>query len=403
MCGVRYDEGGSMALAHDRSNLLSDELRDLQALARDFVRKELLPLEREAEGQGGLSPERRAEVRAQVRDVGLWCPGAPEELGGGGLGMLGLAVLYEEFGHVVSSLGGPSRIVGDDPSVPLAAVATEEQRERILRPIFTGERESAVAMTEPDAGSDLRRLRTTAVRDAAGDWVINGTKRWISGAACADYVLTYARTTGEDGVPGLTLFAVEAGTEGFAVGANEEVAGRRGITENELTYVDCVVPEANVIGGVGNGLEMAGLLITHVRMSVAAHSVGTIARLLRMATEYSKSRHTFGEPLAERQAIQWKLAGMAMAEATNRAYVRRCAELIDAGMHPVVDVAMAKLGATRAAFAAADETMQIFGGLGYSSEMPVEAIWRDTRLYRIIDGADEILTRMIARDVLSGR
>jgi len=283
----------------------------------------------------------------------------------------------------------------------IARFGTDEQKEKYLRKLVTGEYIGAFALTEPEAGSDAAALRTTAVRD--GDYyVINGTKHFITNGAFADVIVLFAMTDKTKRHRGITAFLVEKGTPGFTVGKEENKMGIRGTNTNELIFEDCRVPVANRLGEEGMGFKIAMIALDAGRIGVGAQAVGIAQAAFDAALEYAKTREQFGGPIAQLQAIQWMLADMATRIEAARLLVYKAALKKDSGERYTKEAAMAKLFASETAAFVVDCAVQIHGGYGYMKEYPVERYYRDARITRIYEGTSEIQRLVIANQLLRG-
>ncbi|MHA6805105.1 acyl-CoA dehydrogenase family protein [Salinifilum ghardaiensis] len=378
---------------------LSDTERDVRDWVRQFVQRELMPLEqqvlhRERAGERGLTEQEQADLRNKAREAGFWGVQTPEEYGGMGLPAVLTALIQIELGRTFV----PFQFGGDADNILYRG--NEEQQRRYLLPTIEGTRKSCFAITEPGAGSDAKNIRTTA-RKEGGEWVINGEKTFITGGIDADFAMVFAvtdKSKGADG--GVTCFLVDRD-----MGWTSEPIDIMGEWERQpasLVFDEVRVPEENVLGEVGQGFQLAMQWIGRGRYMLPAHALGACERLVGMATEYANNRQTFGAPIADRQAIQWMIADSAVEIEALRWLVLQAAWQVDQGMDSRHAQSMAKLyGGTRAN-EIVDRVMQIHGGMGYTRELPVERWFRDLRLLRIFEGTDEIQRRTIARNILKG-
>ncbi|SHF28489.1 acyl-CoA dehydrogenase family protein [Streptoalloteichus hindustanus] len=376
---------------------LTDTERDVRDWVRTFVRRELLPLEpevlrRERRGEPGLPPEELRQLREIARAAGFWGVQTPREYGGMGLGAVLTALVEVELGRtfVPFSFGGSADNIlysGD-----------EEQKRRYLLPTIAGERVSCFALTEPGAGSDAKAIRTTARRDG-DDWVIDGEKTFITHGHEADFAMVFAVTDRERGADGgVTCFLVDR-ESGWT---SEPIATMGEWGPASLVFDGVRVPSANVLGEVGQGFALAMRWIGRGRYLLPARALGACERLLEMAMEHARVRHTFGEPLAERQAIQWMIAESGVEIEAMRWLVLHAAWQVDAGIDSRHAQSVAKLYGGVKANEIVDRVLQIHGGMGYTKELPVERWYRELRLLRIYEGTDEIQRRTIARNLLKG-
>ena len=377
---------------------LTTEQRLLVDSVRAFVEKELYPLEEEAERRNGIAPEVAREIRRKAIAQGFYAANMPTEIGGGGLDTVGVTLMERELGRTSyvlhANVARPSNIL---------RACIGEQVERYLLPTVRGERIECLAMTEPGAGSDLRAMTTRAVRDG-GDYVINGTKHFISHADVADYVIVFAATGVEEGKRGpkrlITAFLVDKGTPGFEVRAGFECISHRGYHNCELVLAYCRIPADQMLGEEHRGFEVANEWLGATRLTVAATCVGRARRALEMSTEWAATRKQFGQPIGKFQGTSFKLADMATEIAAAEFLTLNAAWKADQGMMRDEDVAMAKLYASEMLARVTDQAVQIFGGMGLMSALPIERFWRDARVERIWDGTSEIQRHIISRALL---
>lgn len=376
---------------------LSDTERDIRDWVREFVRRELKPLEpevlrRERHGEPSLEAGQLEDLQNKARQAGFWGVQTPEEYGGMGLSAVLTALVEVELGRtfVPFSFGG----YADN----ILYHGNEEQKQRYLLPTIEGERVSCFAITEPNAGSDAKNIRTTA-RKEGSEWVIDGEKTFITGGNEADFAMVFAVTDkakGADG--GVTCFLVDR-DQGWKSEPIDTMGPRRPAA---LILEGVRVPEANVLGEVGRGFDLAMQWIGRGRYLLPARALGGCERLLEMAVDYAKTRHTFGEPIADRQAIQWMLADSAVEIEALRWLVLQAGWQVDQGMDSRHAQSMAKLHGGVRANEIVDRVLQIHGGMGYTKELPIERWYRDLRLLRIFEGTDEIQRRTIARNLIKG-
>ncbi|WP_209648417.1 acyl-CoA dehydrogenase family protein [Kibdelosporangium banguiense] len=376
---------------------LTDEQREVRDWVRTFVRKEILPLEpevlrRERTGRPGLEPSELRELQLKAKESGFWGVLTPEEYGGMNLGGVMAALLEAELGRSFV----PFRFGGSADNILF--FANEEQKETYLKPTIAGDRKSCFAITEPGAGSDARAIRTSARQDG-DDWIINGEKTFITGGNEADFTMVFAVTDKEKGANGgVTCFLVDrdAGWKSHPI----DTMGEWGPAA--LTFDNVRVPARNILGEVGRGFELAMRWIGQGRYLLPARAIGSCERLLEMGIDYARTRETFGQPIAERQAIQWMIADSAVEIEALRWLVLHAAWQVDQGMDSRQAQSMAKLYGGIKANEIVDRVLQIHGGMGYTRELPVERWYRELRLLRIYEGTDEIQRRTIARNLLKG-
>lgn len=378
---------------------IPSELRDFQKTVRQFVETELMPWEDHVEEHDGLPHDVEMELRRKAVALGLNGLGMPEEVGGQGLGTLAQVLVTEETSR---ALGGVSS--GTIPSASNILMAcNEEQRERFLYPTIRGEKQDCFALTEPDTGSDAAGIKTRAVEQPDGAWLLNGRKRFISHGDSADFAIVFAVTHPDRDTDRITAFLVEKGTPGFSVGQIHKTMGHRGYRQAELVFDDCVVPAENILGEVGKGFNLARDWLRNGRIMTAARCLGPMSRLIDEALEWSQQRVQFGQPIAEFQAIQLMLADCAMDLYASRMMTYNAAWDDDRGTDFRLLNAKAsavKVFASEALGRVADRVLQIFGGTGYMNEVFVERAYRNARIERIWEGTSEINRLILARSLL---
>ena len=378
---------------------LTEEQQLIVRTTRDFVRRELMPHEQEVEESGELRAELLAELKAKAIDAGLYAANMPAEVGGAGLDPVTWVLYEKELGHTsyvlhYSCVARPSNIL----------LACEgEQRERYLLPTVRGERVECLAMTEPQAGSDLRGMKTTAV-PAGGDFVINGTKHFISHADHADFAILFAVSGEENTARGvrrlMTAFLVDKGTPGFEVLPGYRNVSHRGYTNSILRFSDCRLPRSAVLGEVHKGFEVANTWLGATRLQVAANCLGRAERALELAKQWAVDRSQFGQQIGKFQGVAFKLADMAVELRAAELLTLEAAWKLGEKSATDMDMAMAKLKATEMLAMVSDESLQIHGGMGLMTELPLERIWRDARIERIWDGTSEVQRHIISRSLL---
>ncbi len=378
---------------------IPEELLMLQRLARKFIQEELLPLEREVEEKAEFPDELRRSLRKKAVDLGLWNYHAPVEYGGGGVGVLGSALVAEELGKVSIAVGWQGGVIGVGRENWLLD-ANEQQKEEYLLPFLRGETDFFTGLTEPNAGSDTSALETRAVK-SGNNYILNGTKIFITMAGRSHFGLVLAVTDPEKRAHGgITCFIVDRGTPGFSISRELRLLGRRGLGTYELSFDNCVVPEEKILGEVGYGLRIVLKGFVPSRVNTAAHCVGTAERAQEMAMDYAKKRVTFGKPLAERQAIQTMLVDTITNIYATRMMVYNTAWEADQGIDVRVKAMIVKVFAAEMVCKAVDNAIQIHGGYGYSKDLPLEMIYRDVRVFRIAEGATEMARHWIASKLL---
>jgi alkylation response protein AidB-like acyl-CoA dehydrogenase len=380
---------------------LDDEHRMLKDLVSRFVREHLMPLEaaalaREAAtGQLTVPDEDRIRLDAVSRELGLWGLDAPAEMGGHELPVTAMVGVNEELGKTVL----PYELPPDSPNlVMLLRTADERQRAAYLAPYARGETHSAIAISEPGAGTDPAALSTRALRD--GDhWVLNGRKIWISRADKADWTIVMAVTDKSKGVRGgISAFIVDRGTPGFVIERRIPMLG--GASTFEIRLEDCRIPAGQLLGQEGFGFAPMQARLSSRRVQIAAWCIGRAQRALDMLCDYAGQRKTFGEPLAQRQTIQNWVADAAMKIHACRLMTYEAAARIDRGEEARSQVSMIKVFATEMAWEVIDHAMQAFGGMGMTRELPLQMMASQTRLARIYEGPNEIHRWVVAREQL---
>jgi acyl-CoA dehydrogenase len=378
---------------------LTEEQQLIIKTTRDFVRQELVPHEREIEATGVLREELWRPLRAKALAAGLYAANMPAEVGGAGLDGVSWVLYEKELGYTNYAL--QYTCVARPSNILLACQGA--QRERYLLPTVRGERVECLAMTEPQAGSDLRSMRTSAVQRGA-DFIINGTKHFISHADHADFVILFAASGEEDSSRGkrklITAFLIDKGTPGFEVLPGYQNVSHRGYNNCILQFSDCRVPSSAVLGEVHRGFEVANTWLGATRLQVAANCLGRAERALECATQWAADRVQFGQAIGKFQGVSFKLADMAVELRAAELLTLEAAWKLDRGSAGDMDMAIAKLKASEMLAMVADEALQIHGGMGLMSDLPLERIWRDARIERIWDGTSEVQRHIISRALL---
>lgn len=378
---------------------LTEEQQMIVKSTRDFVEHELYPHEQEIERSGELRPELLLDLKAKAIDAGLYAANMPAAVGGAGLDAVTWVLYEKELGRTsyvlhYTCVARPSNIL----------LACEgEQRERYLLAAVRGERTECLGISEPGAGSDMRGMKTTAVQQGA-DFVINGTKHFISHADHADFVILFA-VTGEEQTLGrkrklITAFLVDVGTSGFEVRPGYQNVSHRGYKNSILQFNDCRVPKSAVLGEVHKGFELANTWLGATRLQVAANCLGRAERAFEHAKQWAVDRVQFGQQIGKFQGVAFKLADMAVELRAAELLTLEAAWKLDQKTATDTDMAIAKLKATEMLAMVADEALQIHGGMGLMTEMPLERIWRDARIERIWDGTSEVQRHIISRSLL---
>ena len=372
---------------------LNDEQRQIKALARQFADQEILPRAVTADQQQVFP----LEVQAKAVELGLVNLTLPERVGGMGLGCFELVLVTEELCRACLGIG-TTLCINTLAAEPLVQLGSPAQQERYLSRLTAGGFAS-FALTEPGAGSDVAGIRTRAVR-VEGGWQLNGSKIWISNAPLADFFVVFAKTDAEAGHRGMTAFIVERDSAGLSIGQPMSKLGQRAAPTAEVFFDNLFVPEAQRLGEEGSGFGLAMQVFDHSRPMVAAFGVGLIQRCVDESLAYARTRISMGKPLIEHQAIAHKLAEMQMRLEAARLLTYQAAWLTDQGQRSTLQASIAKAFAADAAMWAATEAIQIFGGMGYSTEYPVEKLFRDAKVLQIYEGTSEIQRNIIAREML---
>jgi acyl-CoA dehydrogenase len=333
----------------------------------------------------------------EMRALGYFGITIPREYGGLGLGFTGYAVIMAELSKAHAAVGGLVALNNMVASRVILYGATEEQKRRFLPPIASGEHVAAFALTEPGAGSDASGVTTRAVQE--GDsYVLNGTKHLIMHAPIAGVVTAIAATEPGRGAKGLSAFVVHKGTPGFFPGKTQKPMAAR-TTVGELVFESCRIPAAHLIGKPGDGFALAMRGLDDTRFGVGAYCVGAAQKLLDLSLNHARTRRQFGQPLADFQGIQWILAEMAADVQVCRTMLEAVARKADTGQRVSADAAILKLFASEMGCRVADKALQIHGGIGYLDDHPVARVYRDIRIWRIVDGTSEMQKTVIARDL----
>jgi acyl-CoA dehydrogenase len=378
---------------------LSEEQELIVKTTRAFVRTELVPHEQEIEDTGVLREDLYRVLKGKAIDAGLYAANMPTEVGGAGLDAVSWVLYEKELGYTGYAL--QYACVARPSNILLACAG--EQRERYLLPTVRGERVDCLAMTEPGAGSDIRGMKTTALAKG-GDFVISGTKHFISHADHADYVILFAASGEEDSPRGkrrlITAFLVDKGTPGFEVRPGYRNVSHRGYNNCILEFNDCRIPKGAVLGEVHQGFEVANTWLGATRLQVAANCLGRAERALEAAKEWAVQRVQFGQQIGKFQGVSFKLADMAMELRAAELLTLEAAWKLEQKAATDMDMAIAKLKASEMLQMVSDEALQIHGGMGLMSELPLERIWRDARIERIWDGTSEVQRHIISRALL---
>ncbi len=365
---------------------------------RDFIAAELAPLEDEVERTGALDPAKARAIFDKSRALGLYAMNIPEEHGGGGLSALDTMLVEEQFGRTSDIL--IRRAFGNVYEVLLAC--TGAQVERWLRPTVRGERVCSIAITEPGAGSDAASIATRARRDGTG-WRLSGAKHFISDGLVSDFFIVSAVTDPAKGARGISLFLVDKDLPGLTVGRDQPMMGLRGTSHVELAFDDVPLEAGAMVGAEGEGFRMALGVLGRVRLAqVGARAIGKATKILDLTLDYARERRQFGQPIGEFQMIQQMLADSALEINAARLALWQAAAEIDRGIDPRGRISLVKVQAAETLGRVADRAVQVFGGMGFCKDLPIERYYRDARIYRIFDGTSEIHRTVMARLLLKG-
>jgi hypothetical protein len=376
---------------------LSEEQQQIKMSVREFAEAEIAPHVMEWD-EAQYFP---TELQPKLAELALTGVLFPEEYGGAGLGYVEYATVIEELSRVDGSVGISVAAHTSLCSNHIYEFGNEEQKRRYLVPLARGECLGAWGLTEPGAGSDASGTRTTAVRRNGG-WVVNGSKNFITHAIHADTCIAMAVTDRAQGSRGITAFIFEKGTKGFSPSKKENKLGLRASETASVVFEDCSVPDENRLGDQGQGFANAMQILDGGRISIAALAVGIAQGAYESAVRYAGERQQFGKPIRDFQAIQFKLADMAMQIDAARLLMYRAAWMKDQGKKTTKESSMAKLFASEMSVRVCEEAIQIHGGYGYTKDYPPEKYWRDSKLCTIGEGTSEIQRIIIAREILKG-
>ncbi|PTM56801.1 acyl-CoA dehydrogenase [Desmospora activa] len=374
---------------------LSEEHRMMRKMVREFARNEVAPTAAQRDEEERFD----RSIFDQMGQLGLTGIPWPEEEGGVGFDYLSYVIAVEELSRVCASTGVTLSAHISLASWPLHKFGTPEQKERFLNPLAEGVKLGAYGLTEPGSGSDAAGMKTTAVRDG-NHYILNGNKIFITNGGDAEIYLVFAVTAPEEKHHGITAFIVEKDTPGFSIGKKEKKLGIRSSPTTEIIFDDCRIPVENRLGDEGQGFKIAMMTLDGGRNGIAAQAVGIAQGALDAALDYAKERKQFGKPIAQLQAIQFKLADMATQIEAARLLTYQAAWLESEGLPYGKASAMAKLYAGDIAMQVTTEAVQIFGGYGYTREYPVERMMRDAKITQIYEGTNEIQRIVIANYLL---
>ncbi|MFT6024580.1 MAG: acyl-CoA dehydrogenase [Ascidiaceihabitans sp.] len=377
---------------------LTDEQNMIADTVRSFVEKEIYPHEELVERTGEVPNEIAQEIKKKTLDLGFYACNFPESVGCAGLNHVEFALVERELGRGSMAL---NHFFGRPQNILMACEG--DQVERYLMPAIRGERMDALAMTEPGAGSDIRGMKCAAVRDG-GDWVVNGTKHFISGAEHADFIIVFLATGEDDTLKGpkkrITAFLVDRGTPGFTIRDGYKSVSHRGYKNMILDFDDCRLPDAQVLGEVDGGFAVMNTWLYATRITVAAMSVGRARRAFDYALDYAAQREQFGQPIGKFQGVSFQLADMITEIDAADLLTVAAADRLDKGLPANREIASAKLYASEMLARVTDAAIQVHGGMGLMDDFPLERFWRDARVERIWDGTSEIQRHIISREML---
>ncbi|MGA1819572.1 MAG: acyl-CoA dehydrogenase [Thermoplasmatota archaeon] len=371
---------------------LSSEHKMLKNMVREFAAKEIKPVAAEIDKEEKFP----WEILRKMGGLGLMGMTVPPEYGGSKIDTVSYMIALEEIGKVCSSTGLTMEAHNSLGVGHIFERGSEEQRRKFLPRLLNGEGLAAWALTEPNAGSDAASLQTTAIKDG-GEWVLNGTKQFITSGSVAEVITVMAKTDKEKGARGISAFIVPKGTPGLIYGGEEDKIGMRGSLTSQIVLEDCRVPVENMLDEPGMGFIGAMQVLDRGRTAIGALAVGLAQGVLEECLDYAQQRVQFGKPISKFQAIQWKLTDMATEIEAARLLVHRAAYLEDKGEPFGKEASMAKLFASEVAVKAAVEAIQIHGGYGFTKEYPVERFFRDVKLYTIGEGTSEVQRMVIAK------
>jgi acyl-CoA dehydrogenase len=376
---------------------LTDEQKDMREMAHDFAEKEMRPVAWEFD-KDGTWPQ---EIINKAWEVGLMNTHLPEEYGGPGLDYLTGCVIEEEIGWGCSGIG-TSMTCNGLATAPIMLGGSEEIKKKYLGMLTEEPKLASFCLTEPDAGSDVSGMRTTAVKKG-NQWVINGTKCFITNGGYADYYTVYAKTDKEAGHRGISAFVVDRNLDGVTVDKKEDKLGQRASNTATISFNDVAIPEENLLAEENKGFKLAMMTLDRTRPGVAAMAVGIARAAFEFARDYSKERVQFGVPIAMHQAIQFMIADMATEIEASRLLTWQGAALLDQGQRNTLASSHAKRFAADTAMKVTTDAVQVYGGYGFIKEYPVEKLMRDAKIMQLYEGTSQIQRLVIAREVLMPR
>ncbi len=381
---------------------LNAEQNIIVETVRRFVEQEIYPLEQQVEQNGYVDKKIAQQIQKKVLDLGFYAPNFPTEVGGGGLDHLSLTLLERELGRASMAL---THFWGRPQNILMACKG--EQIKKFLIPAVRGEKMDAIAMTEPNAGSDIKNMQAKAIRaknNSTQGWILNGTKHFISGAEHADFVISFFATSEKQDAhmlkKNLTCFIIERGTKGFSINKGYESVSHRGYNNSILNFDDCFVTDEHVLGEPERAYELMDTWLYATRLTVAAQAVGRARRVFELAASWAAQRKQFGQNIGKFQGTSFKLADMITEIDASDCLTLAAAWKLDQKIPAQREIASAKLFATETLARVTDNAIQIYGGMGLMQDLPLERFWRDARVERIWDGTSEIQRHIIARHIL---
>jgi butyryl-CoA dehydrogenase len=376
---------------------LTEEQKMIRDVARDFAVKEVEPRARQLDKTG----EWPTDLVKRMGELGLMGVAIPEAYGGAGSDCVSYALAMEEISRACASTGVIMSVNNSLVCDPLSKFGSEEQKKRFLTPLASGKKLGCFGLTEPASGSDASHMETVA-EDKGDHWIVNGAKNWITNGPAADLILLFVANDRSLGSKGTSALVIENGTPGFTKNPRDHKLGIHAAHSCTVFFEGCKVEKANQLGKTGDGFKIAMSTLDGGRIGIASQALGIARAALEKAAAYAKERKAFGEPIANKQAIQFMLADMAMELDAARLLTHRAAWMKDQGVRHTKESAMAKLFASEAATRIAHKALQIHGGYGYSTEFDVERHYRDARITEIYEGTSEIQRIVIAANTLKG-
>ena len=373
---------------------LTEEQELIQQTAREVALEKIAPL------ANGYDEREEFPIKSvqYLQELGFMAMMVSEDYGGSGLGSMSYALALEEVSGACASTGVTMSVNNSLYAYPVEKFGNDNQKEHFLRPVIS-EHLGAFALSEPDAGSDPASMKTRATQTSDG-WILNGSKMWITNGGAADYYVVFAQCNPELKHRGISAFILKKGDPGFTIGAKEKKLGIRASSTTPLQFDNCSIPADRLLGEVGDGFKIAMMTLDGGRIGIASQALGIGQASIDSAVKYAKERQAFGGPISRFQGLQWMIADASMAVDAARLMTWKAAMLKDNGQKYTKEAAMAKLYASEAAVKAADMSLQVHGGAGYSRDFPVERYYRDAKICNIYEGTSEILRNVIAREII---